>query len=261
MLTAMSQDVKTLLSREDARRAARTRALQWGLGLGVALGVAPVIFLAIKGLVGLMVAGTVGLLGVNLAPVLAMKLANWKLRLLKGEARDNPIPTLENQLLERQAALAAARAQLQTAIAQIDSFVDKARDFAAHNPTAAPRWLERAERAVQLREQKKLALRTAAETVAAFKDEVERARTEWSLVEAEQAMSRSLDATRSDPMQQLLERTAIDSVRDRMNRAFASLETELVLDLQAPLQPQTLLTPISPAQPAPTFARHAGDHS
>jgi hypothetical protein len=50
-------------------------------------------------------------------------------------------------------------------------------------------------------------------------------------------MSRSLDATRGDPMQHLLERTAIDSVRLRMNRAFASLETELVLDLAAPLQP------------------------
>jgi len=44
-------------------------------------------------------------------------------------------------------------------------------------------------------------------------------------------------------MDQLLERTALDSVRLEMNRAFASLETELVLDLQAvpPSKPHTAL--------------------
>ncbi len=208
------------------------RPLTWVLGLGSALVVAPVVFAIVQGMAGLMVAGALGMAGVQLAPVLALKRANLRLRLLQGEARGSPLPTLENLLLDRRAALTQASVQLQGAIAQIDAFVDQAGEFARRNPDAAPRWLERARRAEQLREQKKRALRTAAESVAAFEQEVDRSRTEWALVEAERALSSSLGATRGDPMDQLLERTALDSVRLEMNRAFASLETELVLDLQ-----------------------------
>ena len=154
-----------------------------------------------------------------------------------------PSTTLDNLLLDRRAALAQASFQLQSAIAQIDAFVEQAGEYARRHPDAAPRWLERARRAEQMRAQKKHALRTAAESVAAFEQEVERARTEWALVEAERALSSALGATHGDPMDQLLERTALDSVRLEMNRAFASLETELVLDLQAvpPSQPHAAL--------------------
>jgi hypothetical protein len=224
--------LQTLPSTRDAQRVARlARPLTWALGLGAALVVAPVIFLVVQGMAGLMAAGTLGLAGVQLAPVVALKLANWRLRLMQGEARGNPLPTLENLLIDRRTALTQASFQLQGAIAQIDAFVEQAQDFARTHPDAATRWLERAQRAGQLREQKKRALRTAAESVAAFEQEVDRARTEWALVEAERALSHSLGATRGDPMAQLLERTALDSVRLQMNRAFASLETELVLDL------------------------------
>ncbi|MEY2874636.1 MAG: hypothetical protein RLZZ373_2007 [Pseudomonadota bacterium] len=218
--------------RHQLRATQLARPLTWALGLGSALVVAPVVFTIVQGMVGLMVAGALGMAGVQLAPVLALKLANLRLRLMQGEARGSPLPTLENLLLDRRAALTEASVQLQNAIAQIDAFVDQAGEFARRNPDAAPRWLERAGRATQLREQKKRALRTAAESVAAFEQEVDRARTEWALVEAERALSSSLGATRGDPMEQLLERTALDSVRLEMNRAFASLETELVLDLQ-----------------------------
>ncbi|MDZ7856798.1 hypothetical protein [Sphaerotilus sp.] len=227
--------------RHTLQRASRlARPLTWGLGLGCALVVAPVAFLLVEGVAGLLVAGTLGLAGVQLAPVLAMKLAHLRLRLMQGEARGNPLLTLENLLLDRRTALTQASVQLQGALAQIDAFVDQANTFALRHPDAAPRWRERAQRAEQLREQKKRALRTAAESVAAFEQEVERARTEWALVEAERVLSQSLDATRGDPMALLMERTALDSVRLEMNRAFASLETALVTDLHAlPPFPQT----------------------
>jgi hypothetical protein len=227
--------LQSLLNSRNALRVARLASpLTWVLGLGAALVVAPMIFLVVKGVAGLLAAGLLGLSGVQLAPAVALKLANWRLRLMQGEASGNPLPTLENMLIDRRTALTQASVQLQGAIAQIDAFVEQAEHFARIHPDAATRWLERAQRAKQLREQKKRALRTAAESVAAFEQEVDRARTEWALVEAERALSHSLGATRGDPMAQLLERTALDSVRLQMNSAFASLETELVLDMNTP---------------------------
>lgn len=239
----LAHPLNTRTGRDAARATQLARPLTWALGLGTALVVAPVAFAVVQGVAGLVVAGAIGMAGVQLAPVLALKLANWRLRLMQGEARGSPLPTLDNLLLDRRAALAQASFQLQSAIAQIDAFVEQAGEYARRHPDAAPRWLERARRAEQMRAQKKHALRTAAESVAAFEQEVERARTEWALVEAERALSSALGATHGDPMNQLLERTALDSVRLEMNRAFASLETELVLDLQAvpPSQPHAAL--------------------
>lgn len=213
------------------------RVLTWSAGLGIAVGVAPTVFLAVQGVAGLVAAGALGLTGIHLAPVLARKLAHTRLRLLRHEARAHPLVTLEQLLIERRTALVQASLQLQTALAQIDGFIEQAHAFAERHPDAAPRWLARAERAERLRTQKKQALRRAAESVAAFEAEVGRARTEWALVEAEQALRQSLDATQGDPMQQLLERTALDQVRLRMNEAFASLETELLLDVELDAPP------------------------
>lgn len=221
----------------DPRRERLARALTWGAGLACAVGVAPTVFLVVQGAAGLAAAGVLGLTGIHLAPVLARKLAHTRLRLLRHEARAHPLVTLEQLLIERRTALVQASLQLQTALAQIDGFIEQAHAFADRHPDAAPRWLARAERAERLRTQKKQALRRAAESVAAFEAEVGRARTEWALVEAEQALRQSLDATQGDPMQQLLERTALDQVRLRMNEAFASLETELLLDVELDAPP------------------------
>lgn len=215
----------------DRHRERLARTLTWGAGLAIAVGAAPAVFLVVQGAAGLAAASVLGLTGIHLAPVLARKLAHTRLRLLRHEARVHPLVTLEQLLIERRTALTQASLQLQTALAQIDGFIEQAHAFAERHPDAAPRWLARAERAERLRTQKKQALRRAAESVAAFEAEVGRARTEWALVEAEQALRQSLDATQGDPMQQLLERTALDQVRLRMNEAFASLETELLLDV------------------------------
>jgi hypothetical protein len=64
--------------------------------------VAPVVFLAVKGIVGLAIAGTLGIAINAAAPVLSMKLANWRLRALKHEAKTNPIETLQNIALKKQ---------------------------------------------------------------------------------------------------------------------------------------------------------------
>ncbi len=215
-------------------RAGLARGLTWCIGLVVAGAVAPVIFLALQGVLGLAAAGLVGLVGIHAAPVVAMKLSNLRLGALRREARSNPMVTLEAQLIERRQALHRAAEQLNLALGRIDAFIDQAGQFMQREPARAERWKARVDQASQLRVRKIAALKQAAGAVQAFEQEVERARTEWSLVEAEQAMQQALGAARGDPLQQLLERTALDSVREQMNRAFAGLETELALDTADP---------------------------
>ena len=94
--------------------------------------VAPFIFVAIKGLVGLVVAGVVALVAINLAPAAAALIANWRLKALKAVAAANPIEELENQYGARQSALAQMRdnikqsyAVLQDLYSQIQEYTEK----------------------------------------------------------------------------------------------------------------------------------------
>ena len=80
----------------DRRRARLTALAKWGIGLAGAVVIAPMVFLAVKGILGLALAGVLGLALVHGAPVAAMKFANWRLRGLKQEARANPIETRQN---------------------------------------------------------------------------------------------------------------------------------------------------------------------
>src|SRR5687767_8252966 len=92
----------------------------------VAFFVAPVIFVTIKGLIGIIVA-----LGIVLptlyvgVPWFAMKMGNWRMKALKAEASKNPLETMENQLKERHDGLAAFRDQLKLMHAEIQNYCDE----------------------------------------------------------------------------------------------------------------------------------------
>jgi hypothetical protein len=80
---------------------ALAKKVQWGLGLAGAAIVSPVIFLAVKGLIGLSIAGLIGVTVWNFAPVVGIKLATWKLRAVKADARNNPIETMEQLYMNK----------------------------------------------------------------------------------------------------------------------------------------------------------------
>ncbi len=79
------------------------RAKRWGLVakyaslLLVGFVVAPYIFTAITGLVGLIAAGGIMLTTWMIAPVVEMKARNMRLSFIKHEAAVSPVPTLQNE--------------------------------------------------------------------------------------------------------------------------------------------------------------------
>lgn len=212
----------------EKRRDQLALALKIGAVALVGVVIAPLIFTLLKATVALIVTGVLGLATIALAPVLSMKLANWKLKAIMDEARRNPIPTLENELLVRKNALEEARTHLKNSLAQVEGFITQAQDAARKYPDMASRWKERAFKAKQLADMKKKSFNDAVASVAHFEEIVERSRTEWKLVLAEAAMNKSLNVIAGDPMAQLKSRVAIESVTDQMNAAFAGLEVALL---------------------------------
>ncbi len=87
----------TPLSSLDPRAQRWASVAKWAAILGVGFLVAPYIWVAIGGLLGLLVAG--GIMGTTwfCLPWLQMKAANLRLSLIKHEAATSPVPTLLNE--------------------------------------------------------------------------------------------------------------------------------------------------------------------
>lgn len=246
------KDFASGLSLTPQEAEARRDRLALGVKIAAVAGfgviIAPLIFTLFKATVALILTGVLALATVSFAPVVAMKFANWKLRAIMEEARRNPIPTLENELLLRRGALGEAKRHLADSLAQVQGFIEQAEDAAKKYPDMADRWRERISKARDLSTLKKNSYRAAVVAVDEFEVAVDRARTEWKLILAEAAMNRSLNVISGDPMAQLKTRVALESVTDGMNRTFAQLEVALldsveVVDVNG-----------KQAQPAPAIA-------
>ena len=212
----------------ESRRDKLALILKWSLIAAVGLIVAPLAFTLLTAVTALILSSFMASAAVALAPVTAMKLANWRMSGILSEARRNPLPTLENELISRKAALRQAHEHLRTSLAQVETFIGQAEDAARQYPDMAARWHERSVKAQALANARKRSYVQAGRAVDEFERVVERCRTEWKLVVAEAAMNSSLNATLGDPMAALRSRTAIEAVTDRMNEAFAGLEIALL---------------------------------
>lgn len=213
---------------------AKTTALKWGLGVAAAIAVAPFIFLAVKGLVGLGIALVVGLVLINGAPVLSMKLANWKLKGIKHEATVNPVETLQHAYRERGEALQRFKQSITDFRTEVANFESQVEGFAAQFPADAPKFAGQALQMNRLLDLRENRYRAARDELAQFQSEIDRADAIWKMSQAAQRLNKAAGLSNDDFMARIKTETAIDSVQSSLNRAFAELETSL-LD-EAPLQ-------------------------
>lgn len=201
--------------------------------------VAPFVFVAIKGVVGLAVAGVIGFTLVNFAPWFATKLANWKLKALKAEATANPIETLENQYKEREEGLVQFRQNILSFHAEVQNFygqLEDNRDKLA--PNAIAKFEEQYGKMKALLDSRGQKYKLAQKNLKEFADLIEQKRVEWNIAQAAAKMSKAAGVG-EDFMNKLMTDTAVTSIQTNLNTAFAELEVSL-LDEQPITAPTTV---------------------
>ncbi len=210
------------LSDLDPRKAKIATALKWILGLLAAAVIAPFIFLAIKGLIGLAVAAIIGLAIVNFMPVLSMKMANWKLFAMKGEARSRPIETRQKQAIEARERIQQAEVALTEFSAEVKNFADMVSNLPPEDAKDFATQLTDLRRLLKFKQD---ALRTTRDRTEEFEAATARAARKWKVAQAGMRMSKFLGAKSDDALNKILAEEALDSVQTAMNRALAELET------------------------------------
>jgi hypothetical protein len=193
---------------------------------------APIVWLAVSGGIGLLMLGTllaVAFAAVQVLPLLGQKLENALLAARKSEARRNPIEQLQNEVLRRAQRLKSFRQALVTVGGQIESISQMLVERKHRDPSHV---LERQERALaRLQHFHTLNLARLGQAQSAlqeFKSTVERKESEWRIALAIGDANDLLDPNATDNlMQDLLTDTALRAVQDRFNHVFAELDVQM----------------------------------
>jgi len=190
--------------------------------------VAPFIFIAIKGLIGLVVALVVGLVVVNLIPWFSSMVANWRLKALKHEAGKNPIETLQNDYRKRIQALQSFRQSILNSKAEVAMFGDKLDGFKRQYPQDAAKFDEQYRQMMALLQLRGKKYVEAKGNLERYNSEIERAKAIWDMAQAAAEMNKAAGMDADEFYAKIQVETALDSVQKSMNVAFADLELSLV---------------------------------
>ncbi len=231
------------------------------IGMGViGLLVAPFILMAIGGLIGLGVAAAVAFVLVQLAPWFALKVANWKYRLIDAEkvahikevvsaAAENPIETMTSLLIAKKEAFK----QFETAVIQAatarSNFKLKVEKFKERYPARAPEFEAQLARMTDLVSRKKKALAEAQKSLEDGDMKLEEMKAYYEMSKDAIEANRAAGMDTGDAFEKLKADTACDAVFESMNLAFAQLEVAAALDVEADDKPAQTAAQLAHSQP------------
>jgi len=201
--------------------------------------VAPVVWAAITGIVGMMIGGAIGLIGINAGPVIALKLANWKYRAIDAErvghiekvvkaAETNPIETLIQQSMEKRQASDQFKQAISAFSTEVKNFTDQIKEFGKEYPEDVARFQSQLDAMNKLLKFRQDRYKQLQQELDNFDSAIKRAQAMWKMSQAAQKMNKMAGVELADPFVKIKADAAIDSVMTSMNRAFSEMETALL---------------------------------
>ena len=237
----------------DLRRQLLANKYKWALGfLGLAA-IGPIAILAAQGVIGII--GVIVGLGViqgliQMAPVYSMKLANWRMKLIVGEAQKNPIETQRNVYIEKAKEIAEADQRIAAFDAGIANFHDKRLGFQKKGYADTPEGARYEEienkmrRGLVNREKMQKAAKLA---LAELDAEIKKAEAIWDMaLEVAGLQALSADAEKK-VWQDIKLQVSFDAVNKKLNTAVAQLNLEIsnqedynITELPVPAEPKVV---------------------
>lgn len=226
----------------------RAKVKKWAtIGLvGLAgLIVSPIIFLAIQGIIGLAIAALAGLAIVSFTPYVTMKFANWRVKAITAEAKENPIETMINLLAAKKEAFNVFRENVTNAVTARDTFKTKCEQFAKKFPNRAEEFNKQLAMMTELVKRKKEALADAQQSLEDGQLKLDEMKAYWEMSQAAQEANKAAGMDTGDMYERLKADTAVDAVFESMNRAFAQLEVADALDVASDDKPAQSVAQLS----------------
>lgn len=193
--------------------------------LGVGFVVAPYVFTAITGLVGLVVAGLIVLGTWAVLPALGDFASNLRLKMIKAEAARNPIETLENEYRRRIHLLEERKIKIETLAAKTAGFGSKLTQFKREYPDEAQTYTDIYNKMLLLLKRSREQWTVASNQLDAFDSEITKAKAKWDMALAANALRQDAGNVEAEFLAKLKVECSFDTIETGMNMAFAQLDT------------------------------------
>lgn len=210
------------------------RAKRWGLVfkyaalLGVGFLVAPIIFKAITGLIGLIAAALIMGICWMLLPAVETFGQNMRLKLLKQAAAADPIGTLQNEYHRRSQSLNERKVKIETLAAKTNGFGSKLADFKKRYPGEAQTYQDVYDKMVELLRRSRDQWKLADQQLKAFDGEIEKAKAKWEMALAAADLRQDAGKVEAEFLAKIKVECSFDTIELGMNNAFAQLDTLLM---------------------------------
>lgn len=212
------------------------RARRWGnfakIAALIVVGffIAPFIWIAIGGLIGLFVAIVLCVAAWMIRPWIYSVAANARLALVKAEAQRNPVETLEEDLRKKTVALDGRRTNIELLNGQIRTFSDKVDGVREKYGKENSAYIKLNTDLSDLRrcyKQRCEKWNEAHRQLGLFAEQIEFAKTIWDASLTAMAAKETSGMSEDEFFAKLKTDTAIDTIQANYNLAIASLDTDL----------------------------------
>lgn len=214
----------------DVRKETLEKRFKLGLGIVSVVVIAPFTFIILQGILGaaaLVVAGIVGFTIIQLAPVFAMKLANWRIKLITAEAQKNPIETMKSILIEKSQDVQIADRKIVEFDGKIADYHDKIVGFKKKYPEESPRYEEIENKMRTGLASMKRKQVTAKQVLGELKCNIDKAESIYTMaLAAADVTSLSADVEKQ-VFQDIKQQVSFDAVTHKLNTAVAALSLEV----------------------------------
>ncbi len=235
-----------------------TKVLMWVGGLIFAAFLFPGIFHAIQEATSSVVAIAAGAgilwAGLKLMPVVSRVVSNFVLKLIKWEARRNPVETRQRIASERLAKIAVAKKDAQQTSAANGTYASKVERLAQKYPAEAKKFEAHLAALRTLEERKYTAIRRAEASMVEFDVITEKVEAIWEVTALARQASRSAGSeAERDALRRIEEDETIRAADDAMAQSFAELTAAVQLspDYEAPEKNLGMAQVVQPALAAP----------
>jgi len=214
----------------------------------VCAAVSPVIFLVVKGLIGLILAVGIGFVTLQFTPWFAMKVANLRMKAIMNEAAKNPIETMNNVYTSNMRTIQETDSKIAQFEARLGDFRSKMNFFANKYPNDVPQFQETAAKMQAVLVRQKAKQKAAKIAARDFHDQIVRAEAIYEMALAAHEVQKLSGDLEKQVFDDIKKRVSFDSVTHAFNTAVAELSVEADTD------PDTFLTdtPVKGALPETT---------
>lgn len=214
----------------EQKKARFQKLAKVGLMLGAGLLFAPVAVAAIGGLIGLGVAALIAIVGINMAPVVSMKLSNWRMQAIMAEARAHPIETMRAIYIDNMKKIKDADDKIRQLAARLLDFRGKAQEFSQRYPQRAEQYNQMITSMQKVLDRWKDKQHTAKQNAKLYNDKIDEAEAVYAMGKDAAGLQELAGDAEKEVNQNILKQVAFDEVNHTFNLAVADLSTDIDTD-------------------------------